>query len=378
MTAESVEMHAQYMANILARLGVFCLAALLVLPLAPSVAMAATADPAKLVVGTIDVPPFAVTTSENTWEGFSFDLLDLIASELDLTYQARKFNTTQALLDAVEAGEVDLVPVLVAREETETIMDLTVPYYRSGIAIAIPLNDSGHGWLGFFYALEMGQFFSLVGGLLLLWLLAGAGIWILERKKNREMFGGDPMEGLGHGIWWAAVTMTTVGYGDKSPKTLGGRLIALIWMFTSIVLVSSFTASISASLTAGKIQGKVRGVQDLPRARVGTVAGTAYVEWCRERGIFPVEHPSFKAGLDAVVDGRADAFIFDEAVLKNITVSEYNSLIYVLPDSFEHYYVGMGVRDGSDLRESINRATLKIMAADAWPGLIQRHIPGGG
>ena len=38
-------------------------------------------------------------------------------------------------------------------------------------------------------------------------------------------------------FWWAAVTMTTVGYGDKTPVTTGGRIVGLVWMFTSVIVI---------------------------------------------------------------------------------------------------------------------------------------------
>ena len=93
-----------------------------------------------------------------------------------------------------------------------------------------------------------------------------------EGRRNRDMFGAGAIKGIGHGIWWAAVTMTTVGYGDKAPQTLGGRIVAIIWMFASIILISSFTASITTSLTISELSGKVRGSRDLPTVRVGSVA----------------------------------------------------------------------------------------------------------
>lgn len=47
-------------------------------------------------------------------------------------------------------------------------------------------------------------------------------------------------------IWWSFVTATTVGYGDLSPETTGGRIIASILMIIGIGLISSLTSSITS------------------------------------------------------------------------------------------------------------------------------------
>ena len=372
-----VNLHSQYTKTIASGFIGFTLAVILALLPPMAFAQKNQSNPASLVVGTVDVPPFTTKTMAGVWEGLSIDLLDEIASDLNRDYEVREFTDIKSLLQAANAGDIDLVPALAAREEAEMILDLTQPYYRSGFAIAISGVDTGQGWLGVFRALEVSQFFYVTGGLLLLWLLAGVTIWLLERKQNKDMFGGNFIEGMGQGIWWSAVTMTTVGYGDKAPKTPGGRLIAIIWMFTSIVLVSSFTASISASLTAEKLQGKVRGVQDLPHVRVGTVIDSGTLDWLRQHNIPASGFPSAKVGLRAIADGKIDAFVFDEAVLRSITASDFPGLVYVLPESFEHYYVTMGVKNDSPLRESINRATLRFMATDAWTGMLKRHMSVG-
>jgi len=50
----------------------------------------------------------------------------------------------------------------------------------------------------------------------------------------------------GDGIWWAIVTITTVGYGDKYPVTLGGRTTAVFVMFAGVGIIGAL-ASILAS-----------------------------------------------------------------------------------------------------------------------------------
>ena len=48
------------------------------------------------------------------------------------------------------------------------------------------------------------------------------------------------------GVWWAVVTVTTVGYGDVYPMTVGGRIVAIVLMLTGIGFLAVLTATVSS------------------------------------------------------------------------------------------------------------------------------------
>ena len=333
----------------------------------------ASAAPDKVLVAVVDAPPFAMKTMDGRWEGLSIELWNAIAQQLGVEYELREYSFEQ-LLGEVKKGEFDVILALAATERHETIMDLSLPFLRSGSAIAVPAEAAEHSWLSFVGHLVSLNVLAVIGLLILLSLTAGAIVWLLESRRNREMFGGGTLRGIGSGIWWAMVTMTTVGYGDKAPKTFGGRMVALIWMLTSIILIASFTAAITTSFTLGELKGKVRGLSDLPNVRVGSLTQSESLNFLTKRGISVLPFENIKDGMQAIVDKKIDAFVFNESVLKYLTRTEFPGRVHVLAGTFDHYYVSMAMPEDSPLREPLNRALLKIIAKDDWLRLIERYL----
>jgi voltage-gated potassium channel len=87
-------------------------------------------------------------------------------------------------------------------------------------------------------------------------LVAGFAAWILSPKG----FGG-----LGDTLWWAAQTVTTVGYGDVVPESTGGRIIGVIVMAFGVSAVSFITAVVTSTFLAWQ-QARLAEGRDLEHA----------------------------------------------------------------------------------------------------------------
>ncbi|MGV3578770.1 ion channel [Brevundimonas sp.] len=51
------------------------------------------------------------------------------------------------------------------------------------------------------------------------------------------LFAGFEQRTFGDALWWTAVTATTTGYGDISPSTLGGRIVAMVLMHATLLFI---------------------------------------------------------------------------------------------------------------------------------------------
>jgi polar amino acid transport system substrate-binding protein len=351
---------------------------LLMLPLVALWSFDALAEPnAKtqtLRVGVLDAPPFSMKDEDGHWEGVSVELWESVAGHQGWAYELREYDSLALLLKGIEAGEVDVTPAIASSYAYEIAVDLSHSYYPSGSGIAVPVADAGFRWFGILEQLISWEFMRVITLLLLVWLSTGTIVWLFERRQNHAMFGEGLVEGVGNGLWWAAATMTTVGYGDKAPRTLGGRTVAIMFMLASIVVLSSLTAAITTSLTLDGLRGTVHGVRDLPGLRVGSTADSKSLDSLGERGIVTQPFATEREGLTALADGRLDAFVFNVLVLRYLAKTEFPGRVRVLPSTFNRYYIKMAMPAGSPLREPLNRGLLAITGDSEWNRRAERYL----
>lgn len=91
-------------------------------------------------------------------------------------------------------------------------------------------------------------------------LLAFCGA-LAELDVERE--GGGNIATFSDALWWAATTMTTVGYGDRYPVTAEGRLVAVALMLSGIALLGVVTASLAAWLVEHVAAAEKEQTRDL-------------------------------------------------------------------------------------------------------------------
>ena len=327
----------------------------------------------KLIIATKNTPPFAIKHGDGTWSGITIDLWQKIASELNISYEFEE-RDLKGMVDGLKDGSIDAsVAALTITSERETDFDFTHPFYSTGLSIATIIKGEGNigGALSRVFSLQfMKVILALVGGLLIIAII----VWLFEHKHNPEQFGGGFMRGIGNGFWWSAVTMTTVGYGDKAPRTMGGRLIGLVWMFTAVIIISSFTATITSVLTVSQLESPIKGPQDLPDVRVGTVANSTAAQYLNSNKIRYKNFATALDGLEAVENGQIEAMVYDQPILKYLVNSRKSGNVHVLPATFESQDYGIGLPENSKLREPINRAMLKILHTAEWPEILRKYM----
>jgi polar amino acid transport system substrate-binding protein len=327
----------------------------------------------KLTVGTKVAPPFVIQDENGRLRGISIELWEKVARNLDLQYEYKVYGLNE-LLDAVSQKEVDIaVGAFTITEERETLMDFTVPYFITSSSIAVRKSEPGvWTFIKVIFSLE---FLKAIGGLFLLLLLVGVLVWLVERRKNPEQFGGKDIRGVGAGLWWSAVTMTTVGYGDKAPTTFFGRVLGLIWMFMALIVISSFTAAITSALTVQKLSTYIESPEDLVRVEVGALKESSSEAYLIRKKYNYRTYEGLEPMLNALEQKKIDAVVYDDAILRYFMKNEgFNRNITVLSQNLQQMYYGFALPPGNELREALNREILLTVAEEEWKSILYKYL----
>ncbi|MGC9356129.1 MAG: ion channel, partial [Mariniphaga sp.] len=305
----------------------------------------------------------------------SFWLWEEIAKEYHLAYKLVEMSL-DSLLNGLAGGNVDVStsPLTITSERLEN-MDFTPPYHIAHSSILTENISTGERALEFIRSFLSVNFFRALGALAFIILVFGFLEWYFERKNNEDEFG-EGLKGLWNGFWWSAVTMTTVGYGDKSPKTVGGRIVALVWMFTAVMIISGFTASIASSLTVNQIGSSKYDIQDYKESQLGTIGESGTDRWLRDN-FFPhkTTYSSMNQLVEALRKKEIDAIAYDRPNLKNVIKNDSISEFRLIDVKYNPQFYGFGLNRElpEDLKQKISVSVLKHTEGMDWKVLLSEY-----
>jgi len=324
-----------------------------------------------LSVGIAVEPPFVIDNN-GRFTGVSIELWEMVARGMGWKWKYETSSLSE-LLEKVKNGKVDVALGAITRTSArEKEMDFSASYLDTGVTM-VTLKEPVRNVFDILSHLGDSAFLQLTGSLVVICILFGMLIWWAERRRNADHFGGHATHGFGSGIWWSMVTMSTVGYGDKAPRTAAGRVLGLIWIFLSIILLSAFTGTVASSMTMGRMGPRVSNIQNLRGLDVGSLDGSEATTWMNENNISTTLYTSLQDGMNAVLDGSIKVFVGDRSAISWL-VSKYDSNAgLIIEGNFHPERLCYAFPSGSQRIEPFNIELLSILESRSWRYLLAQY-----
>ncbi len=328
------------------------------------------------IIGTKIFEPFVIKDGKGALSGISIDILKELAVQLNFRYQLVLYDDLQSLFQNVEESRLDFaISGLSITKDREINMDFSYPYYQTGLAVLLFNSEYGYVQLfkNFFSMIFSANILKSIFILVSVIFLISNIIWVIERNNNSQ-FSKKYWKGIRDSIWWSTVTVTTVGYGDKVPRSFFGRTISVLWMFVGIFLISFFTASISSALTVQKLDRSISEVADLAGKKVGTISGSTASFFLNSIHANVYQYSDFEQALFPLVSKELDAFVYDFPRLKYYVQKFKKSNLEVLDITFDSQFYGIAFPSNSNLREKVNRGILSLEESGELDLIIRKWL----
>ena len=325
----------------------------------------------QLVVAIKIAPPFVMKHNDGSFYGLGVDLWRRMANRLQLRYGFLEQPDGEALIKGIEEGSYDAsFGALSVTADRAKLVDFTQPFFATGLGIAVPAGDGK--LFSVSRILLSADFIQAVLILIGIALAVGFVVWLFEHRKTDHFQGG--VKGLGSGFWWSAVAMTQAGAAQNAPATLPGRFVAICWMIVSIIVITVFTASITSKLTKQELKGAIHGLDDLRFVRVGAARGAATLGYLDRERVSYRDFPNPQDGLQALQEGRIEAFVYDRPLLSWIVMQQFPETLRVLDFTIDSLNYAIAVPKGSRLLDKLNSAVLEETESDWWQQTLFQYL----
>jgi polar amino acid transport system substrate-binding protein len=320
-------------------------------------------------------PPF-VMNDAGQYSGLSIFLLDKYAGQMGFEYSIEEHGLKE-MLEAVAQGKADIgVSCLSITQEREEIIDFSHSFFETHLAIAVKQHNLLHSIKNFFYNKRLLIVVGIIFGVA---ALIGIMLYLLEHNINDKLYsmknkGGKLMEAFIVGLLF--VTSGPIRFYEF--KTLSGRALTAFLAVGSTIMIASITALLASTFTLDQLRSEIKGPQDLAKVRVGAVETSTSFEYLQEKGINSRTFSDIKELLTALEEGRLDAVVSDDAVLRyKIKEAQakgrYESLL-VLPFVFEKQNYAFALPDESPHLEELNQTLLSVRDSPEWRVELVKYI----
>lgn len=328
-------------------------------------AFEAKAQPLRIAV--YDAAPYGSVARDGSFMGASVDLWRRVAEEIGKNYRFVLVSSMEDVLRGVQEHQFDAaIGAITITTDRMARVDFSYPAHRSGVAAALPRVFGPRAAVASFSlaASELGPLFGLMVTLL---FVAGIAMWLAERLENDASKADSAVRTLRDGLYWAVVTMTTVGYGDKTPKTPLGRYVATVWMLSSLAIVSLLSASLVSRLTAEQFEGTTHiAHSDLWGKRVAAATASSGAEYLEHQRIPHRNYASLQEALEALAAGREDAVINSVGALHYLVATRFSRSLRVADTLLAPAYMAIALPEHSPLKKPIDRALMRITESVEW------------
>ncbi|MEM6721448.1 MAG: transporter substrate-binding domain-containing protein [Bacteroidota bacterium] len=326
-----------------------------------------------LHVAVYDSPPFGMQSKTGQADGLMVELWEDIAEDLQVT-SVYHFTNMNGVLSGLQNKTYDIgLGAISITPQREKLVDFTQAVNPSGTGIAVSKELSKVSFLKKWMPI-LTSLFKLIGVLLLMLFISALIVWLIERKYGDGLKSDRGINNIADGLWWSAVTMTTVGYGDKVPSSKAGKILGIVWIFISIIFFSLFTAHASSQLSNWEASSNVNTVDDLRGINVVAVAKSSGEEYLLRENIPYKPKNNIDDAIHAVLDGEADAIVSNVPVLKYHNRSDFNEKLRISTNYLVRNNMGMALQDQSPWREQIDILLLQKITEPKWQDAVYRYI----
>jgi polar amino acid transport system substrate-binding protein len=319
--------------------------------------------------------PFVMNDTDQ-YSGISIYLWGKIAEKKSLEYSIEEYDLN-GIIEAVAQGKADIaVSCLSMTQKREEIIDFSHPFFETHLSIAVKQHGFLHTLKNFFYNKRL---LIVVGIIVGVAALIGGILYLLEHNINDKIYsmknkGGKLMEAFIAGLLF--VTSGPIRYYEF--KTLSGRTLSALLAVVSTIMIASITGLLASAFTLDQMRSEIKGPQDLAKVRVGAMAASTAFEYLQEQGINSRTFTDRQKLLSALNDGRLDAVVGDDVVLKyNIKKAQAKGryeMLSVLPFVFEKQNYAFALPDESPYLEKLNQLLLSVRDTPEWKREIVKYI----